>query len=357
MKYNYKNIFPLIFLSLVFLINAQDVNKLKRKTAVMDVLVTSVEPAKLNLKVSKSLFPIAIVGELRSTTFWQSLFVWEPFVNGGDIKIGPEENDEERLRIINQITSDSPAMVMALGNLVHYGSKGHHWEYYDNLIRPLQLKKIPIYAALGEHDYWGRNGLAMKYIANRFPIFRQKTWYSKVSDSIGIIVLDSNQDELRGNSWKKQKLWFDKTLDEFDNNDDIKGVIVFVHHSPFSNTKQGDSEHVKSTFLPPFISSVKTMAMISGNAATYERFDKYGKAFIVTGGGGAPRSELIWNNTSHKDEFRRFIPDEENKFRPFNFVTIDTDPAGLKFTVKGLKKGNRRFFIMEEFTLKFNANN
>lgn len=322
-----------------------------------EILTTVINPTAssetIKLTGTESYFPIIVLGEVRRVSTLESFYVWESFVNGGKIDVAPEINDEERIRIIRNIASKNPNSVLFLGDMVNYGSKEHNWQYFDEVLRPLVIKKISLYSILGEHEYWGRNSQAKKYIVNRFPFLSNSTWYSKTSDGICLVFLNSNKDEISSDEWESQLLWFEKTITRCDEDPEIRGVIVFMHHAPFTNSTKGESEHVKSAFLPRFIAAKKTMLLVSGSAATYERFDKYGKAFIVTGGGGAPRDELYWDNNSLKDEYRRQLPVDGNRYRPFNFVEISPDSSGLKIKVTGLNKGNVNFFIMEEFNITF----
>lgn len=302
------------------------------------------------------IFPLIILGEVRRVTTLESFYIWESFVNGGSIDIAPEDNDKERLRVVRKVSGSRPAMVMLPGNLVNYGAKEHNWVYFDELFRTAYTKKIPLCMLMGEHEYWGRDSQARKYIVRRFPLMEKTTWYSKNANGITMICLNSNRGELSDDEWDEQLTWYENVLKTSEEDPEIKGVIVMTHHAPFTNSETGESEVVKASFIPQFISANKTMLFVSGNSATYERFDMYGKAFIVTGGGGAPRDELVWNENSRKDEYRRQLPVDGNKYRPFHYVRIDTTPRGLSVKVTGLNKGNVIFFTMEEFELKFPLN-
>ncbi|GJQ62875.1 MAG: hypothetical protein SCALA702_19280 [Melioribacteraceae bacterium] len=343
----------ILFVGGFLILSAQENSSINQRKAVVDPPDNSYITPNTALSSSKSSFPIIAVGEMRRVSTLESFYVWESFVNGGKINLAPEINDEERLRIIRNIASKNPGLLVMLGNMVNYGAKEHNWEYFDDIFRPLSNRKIPTYAILGEHEYWGRNSLSKKYIYQRFPVLGKSSWYSKKSDGVIMLFLNSNEDEMTNEEWESQQIWFEKQITSAETDKSIKGVIVFVHHAPFTNSDRDESDIVKSTFLPRFIAAKKTMLMVSGNCATYERFDKYGKAFIVSGGGGAPRSKLSWDSGSHKDEYRRHLPDERGNVRPFNYVQLDVSNTGILVSVTGLNKGNVNFFVMEEFEIPF----
>lgn len=335
------------------LLFSQENSPINRREIVVELPENSDLPDKVKFSSNESSFPLIALGETRRVSTLESFYVWESLVNGGKISLAPEINDEERIRIIRNIASRNPGLLVMLGDMVNYGAKEHNWDYFDDVFRPLLNKKIPTYAILGEHEYWGRNSLSKKYIFQRFPVLGKSSWYSKKSDGVIMLFLNSNESEMTTEEWESQQIWFEKQIISAETDKSIRGVIVFVHHAPFTNSDKEDSDVVKSTFLPRFIAARKTMLMVSGSAATYERFDKYGKAFIVTGGGGAPRSKLEWDSNSHKDEYRRHLPDDDNPVRPFNFVELDIKDNALSVKVTGLNKGNVNFFTMEEFEIPF----
>ncbi len=100
--------------------------------------------------------------------------------------------------------------------------------------------------------------------------------------------------------------------------------------------------------MPAYYSSKKALLFISGHAHTYEHFFIKGKTFIVSGGGGGPRVKLKSGKDAHKDLYNGESP------RPFNYLLIKKGNNGIKITVKGLKRGDSKFFRMEEFKINFN---
>jgi predicted MPP superfamily phosphohydrolase len=291
---------------------------------------------KESTKTSKKHF--IVLGDTQKTSLWEKI-------------VGRESNDAERELIINEIANSDPAFVIIVGDLVFDGSSETHWKDFDELIEPVASKNIPVYPVLGNHDYWGSNSSALKNFSERFEQFRTKHWYSQKFDSLGLIFLDSNIDELPASGWDEQKAWFGQKLDEFDKDSSITGVFIFLHHPPFTNsTVTSDELHIKKTFMPAYINSKKGLAMITGHAHGYERFFENGKTFIVSAGGGGPRVDLKDSpETRHKD---KLINDPDTTAqRPFNFLVIERTGENVRIIVRGLLKNTNRFFDLEEFSL------
>lgn len=280
-------------------------------------------------------FPIAVVGDLQRTSLWEYLG-------------GRETNDTARADIINNIDEQNPGAVILLGDMVFEGANIDHWKYFDSLITPLKLKDIPVFPVIGNHDYWGKNRIALHYLTDRFSVLSERHWYTKICDSIALIFLDSNEQEYSDEQWNEQISWFSNKLTAFDADPSIRGILVFEHHPPYTNSDAtGDEMFIQKSFVPAFDKSKKTLAFISGHAHTYERFIIKGKTFIVSGGGGGPRVLLKNGPGSHHDYYGGPSP------RPFNYLLIKKGNSGLNFTVIGVNKGSSTFFTLEKYTIPF----
>lgn len=281
-------------------------------------------------------FPIAVVGDLQRTSLWEYI-------------AGRETNDTERVEIINNINDQNPGAVILLGDLVFEGDNIDHWKYFDSLMIPLKLKDIPMFPVIGNHEYLGKNRVALHYLTERFHVLSESHWYAEICDSIAFIFLDSNESEYSDEKWNEQINWFKYKLTAFDTTSAIKGILVFEHHPPYTNSVfTGDEMLLQKAFVPAFDKSKKALAFISGHAHTYERFIINGKTFIVSGGGGGPRVLLKKGPDIHHDYYVGPSP------RPFNYLLIKKVNFGLKFTVMGINKGSSEFFTLEKFTIPFN---
>jgi len=221
--------------------------------------------------------PILVLGDTQRT-FWLERL------------IGREQNEAARLALIARIAGEEhPSLLVHLGDLVVYGASEAEWQYFDRLTSPLRERGIPILPVLGNHDYWGSDAVALERARQRFPVLSPHTYYARRQQGLGLIWLDSN---LEGPLAEQQARWFEATLGEFKREPEIRGVLVFTHHPAYTNGhgREADS-YVRSTLLPAFLRSKKTVALLSAHVHGYERFSVAGKAFIVSGGGGGPRVE------------------------------------------------------------------
>ena len=272
-----------------------------------------------------------VIGDLQST---MKIEAWR------------ENNDPERRRLVLHITDDPPAFVVMAGDLVSWGSSAERWQEFDFNTRAIRDRNIPVLAVPGNHDYWGDREL--RYYFQHFDGLAHQRWYERRYGSLGLVFLDSNADELAKEQWDVQRKWYEEKLDALEKDDTVTAVLVFFHHAPRTNSSVvNDDPNALSTFVPPFMAKKKTLAIVTGHAHGYERFEDQGKAFIVTAGGGGPRSPLLppEKERHHDDKFRG-LP-----LRHLHFVEFTVTTNGLYADVIALPKGDTEVCRMDQFTL------
>lgn len=188
----------------------------------------------------------------------------------------------------------------------------------------------------------------MKHFFARFPQLRGCHWHAVRYGPLAVVALDSNMRFLSRVSWERQRDWFAGELERADSDPEIRGVLVLVHHPPYTNsTVTQDEIHVQETFVPPFQRAGKTMAMLSGHVHSYERFFRSGKTYVVAGGGGGPRVRLAeGGRRRHEDDLF-----EGPAVRHFHYLLCSLGDDGIGVAMKGIPKGGRDFEPLDRFSL------
>jgi 3',5'-cyclic AMP phosphodiesterase CpdA len=263
-----------------------------------------------------------------------------------------ESNDRERERLLRAIAAEAPDFVALLGDLVFRGSSAAEWSRFDALAAPLREARIPVLPVLGNHEYWFTRGPALANYFARFPHLEGHRWHTARYGPLAIVALDSNLRFLPPAVWEEQCLWFEAELARADASPSVRGVLILVHHPPYTNsTVTSDELHVQRAFVPAFEAARKTVAMLSGHVHSYERFLRRGKPYVVTGGGGGPRARLAAESRRrHADDFFG-----GPAIRDFHYLLGEVSDAGLDIEMKGMPKGGERFATMERFSLPWPA--
>jgi hypothetical protein len=256
-----------------------------------------------------------------------------------------EQNDPERERIVARIAAARPSFVVLVGDLVFHGASEAQWAAFDRLTEP--LAQVPCYGVLGNHEFWGLGDHLGRFF-QRFPHQHPQRWSVLRRGPLWLVLLDSNPGSLSAAQWAEQQRWFREALAEADREPSVRGVLVLVHHPPWTNSVvAGDDMAVQRAFLPWFLTAKKTLAMVSGHAHTYERFQVGGRTLLVCGGGGGPRHRLLQGA-------RRRHPGDHFQgpsLRDFHFLLGEVTAEGVVFRVEGLPKGASAFYTMETVRL------
>jgi predicted phosphodiesterase len=295
------------------------------------------QPAPLYVSeyISKS-GQIAVLGDTQRTMSLERRLLWR------------EQNDAERAALVAAIGSDRPDLLVHLGDLVAKGSSVRDWQYFDQVMKPVQEAGIAVLPIMGNHDYWGSASLVRRNFSSRFSHAFQGQGYSRRYQGFLLVLLDSNRGKMSNEQWHQQEVWFARQLANAEIDPAIAGVLVFCHHPPFTNSRiTGDEWDVQHTFVSGFSTVKKTLMMISGHAHAYERFKKNGKVFLVAGGGGGPRVPLLNNDIArHQDLFDAPSP------RPFHYLLLRLAEGSIAIEVKGFDKGENQVRVIDRFTLK-----
>ena len=245
----------------------------------------------------------------------------------------PYRNEEARDSLFADIIRQQPQTLFMLGDLTSMGSDAKAWVPLDTFLNSLNKISTSVYAIPGNHEYIGKS-TGMRMFKQRFP----EQWlygYFVSLDSIAIVMLNSNFNELGRNEFSRQLTWYKSVMDSLDSVPDIQAIIVCIHHPPYSNSKVvGSSKPVSDLIVPIFEKTQKALLFISGHSHNLEYFaDSIGKHFLVIGGGGGMAQPLIPMNK------RIYVDLLNQETKPLYFyLVIEKNGNRLKLIAKGFKK-------------------
>ncbi len=238
-----------------------------------------------------------------------------------------EYNEKASDSLFSNISRTKPEAVFMLGDLVGQAINDYNWIDFDRRIQVLRKSRIPVYAIPGNHEYMFLGGEGEKNFRKRFPNL-QINGFSRVFDSIGIVMLNSNFSYLTHADFESQQQFYAKLLDSMDNDVKIRSIIVCCHHSPYTNSNVvGSSSEVQKNFVKLFLKSKKAHLFLSGHSHHLEHFVHTSKHFLVIGGGGGQKQAL------KKAEFRKWkdkILDNEKPRFFYMLMNIENNKLIIK---------------------------
>ncbi|HUA14430.1 MAG TPA: metallophosphoesterase [Verrucomicrobiae bacterium] len=218
------------------------------------------------------------------------------FVAYGDTRFhDPKDTDAAnpaaRAALVKAIAGANPAFICFTGDIVFNGYDSGDWNVWDRETSVWREKKIPVYPVLGNHDLHGSEKLALSNYFERFPELKGSRYYSVRAANTMILALDSSMDEAEG----PQGRWLSNELDRIPA--DVDFVFVLLHHPPYTSSSAkllggGHSARPREEALAAMLEERQSRApyrivLFSGHVHNYERHERGGVTYFVTGGGGA----------------------------------------------------------------------
>ena len=246
------------------------------------------------------------------------------------IILKPTHNIKATSILFSEILKNPPQSLYMLGDVVSLGYRNNKWKKVDHFLESCRNENISVCGLLGNHDVMGRSKKGERNFNKRFPE-NVRTGYVSVTDSVAVILLNSNFNKLSLTDKNKQDDWYQSTLNALDTSEAIKAVIVTCHHAPYTNSKiVGSSNQVQQNFVSAYIKSKKARLFITGHAHCFEHFKIEGKDFLVIGGGGGLHQPL--------DNSDKRIPDAALDYKPlFHYLSVHRVSDELMVTSHFLK--------------------
>ena len=258
------------------------------------------------------------------------------FVVYGDTRFHDPKDTEAanpavRLALVRAIADANPAFICFTGDIVYNGFDKNDWAVWDSETGIWRQKQIPVYPALGNHDLHGDLKVALDNYFRRFPHLKNSRYYSVRAANTLFLVLDSSQDESLG----PQGQWLADKLDHVPS--DVDFVFLMFHHPPYTSSSDekklggGHSARAPEQALAKILEERQAHArfrivVFSGHVHNYERHEKGGVTYFVSGGGAAHAYPIT---RAPDDSF-------QSKDVNYHYLMVDVDRQHLTVTMNRL---------------------
>jgi hypothetical protein len=216
------------------------------------------------------------------------------FVVYGDTRFSKRNdvvNAFARRALVGKIARENPAAILIGGDLVYEGSNPDDYETYKSETMEWSNQKIAVFPALGNHEFKGctddENPCLENWWKAASPLpLRPYRWYSvTIGSTLLALILDSDAALKPGN---EQREWLERQLAHSDER--IKFILILLHYPPVRDPfypAMRDEEEV-TRYLSRKAGSLRTRVVVVGSHVhNYERYNRDGVTYLVSGGGGA----------------------------------------------------------------------
>jgi hypothetical protein len=206
-------------------------------------------------------------------------------------------NPHIRKWLAERVAQERPEVLMLTGDTPYTGAKADDWRDFQEETAPWRAQHILVLPTTGNHEVRGgaAAGIA-NYLAN-FPEIANHRYYSALLGSVEVISLDCTQGTYPA---APQARWFAAQLDHVPPQVEF---LFILFHIPWMADKQsqvfvglpsGNALSLRSILEARIGKMQAKVVVFNGHIHNYERFERRGVEYVVTGGGGAEPYPLLF---------------------------------------------------------------
>ena len=189
-------------------------------------------------------------------------------------------------RIVQAILDEAPSFVVVTGDLVLRGTDEGDWQKFFEVAGEL-LGRVPFFPAVGNHDM-GRSGDEERRMNEIFglpdtspPRPEWAHWYSVTVAGVHLVMLDSNSYQ-----HEAQLEWLEADLAAA-RRAGVRAIFAATHDGPYSRGPHGGNRFARERYVPVLVKHGVSV-LFTGHDHLYQRGEKDGLRYVVSGGAGAP---------------------------------------------------------------------
>lgn len=204
-----------------------------------------------------------------------------------------DANPLARKLLVARIASEHPDAVQISGDVPLAGYREADYQEFALETKVWRDEKLRIYPSLGNHELVGLN--KARDLENWWTAFldlRGMRWYSvALGQRVYLLNLDSDSDLKPGSA---QRRWLEDQVGHL--NKSVAFVMIALHHPPVADIQThlevDHNPRPNEISLRDYLSvvaksSLVRFVVVAGHIHNYERFEKDGVMYLVSGGGGA----------------------------------------------------------------------
>lgn len=206
-------------------------------------------------------------------------------------------NPKARQALIDRIAQERPDGVFLNGDVPYIGGNPDDYAEYHRETTAWRDAGLRVYPALGNHEF--KKCEEQACLANwwsEFPQLRGLRWYSvQMGPQFYGIALDSDTSLLPGSA---QAQWLQSQLTALPAS--VRFMLIWMHHPPVDDLQADgdDNPRANEIALREFLKSAAPtlrakLLVVAAHVHNYERFQRDGVSYIVSGGGGAKPAQVV----------------------------------------------------------------
>lgn len=252
--------------------------------------------------------------------------------------------------LAGRVAEEKPEAVLLTGDTPYIGSRDADWADFQEETTKWKSQHILELPATGNHEAYSdyKQGIA-NYLAN-FPSVGGHRYYSALLGNVEVISLDCTQP---AGSSSAQLRWFAAQLDHIPSKVEF---LLILYHIPWMADRQSqilvglpapDALNLRDV-LDARLPRIRAKVLVfNGHIHNYERFQRRGVMYVVTGGGGAEPYPVLYRGA--EDLY------QDPGFPVYHYLTLDIASHELHAVMWKVKDPDAKQLMVEqkdEFTIR-----
>ncbi len=245
-----------------------------------------------------------------------------------DPKVTTGTNPRIRQWLVNRIAEEHPQALLLTGDMPFTGEKSADWEEYQRETAAWREQGFPVYPTMGNHEIYHDPKIGIANYLKNYPGIEGHRFYSTLMGPVEVLSLDMNSPV---SARSAQGRWFAAQLEHLP---PTVQFLLILYHVPWvadtqsqlvANLPSKDSLALRN-LLEAHLSRIHArVVVLNGHIHNYERFERHGVEYVVTGGGGAVPYPVLYRGTH--DLYR------DPGFPVYHYLTLDVKDGLLSATM------------------------
>lgn len=193
-----------------------------------------------------------------------------------------------RRALVEKVASEHPDALFLTGDIPWHGGDPDDYQEYSVETATWRKQHLRVFPVLGNHEFSQcAEAGCLENWWHAFPQFQGHRWYAVALGSrIEVLALDSNASLLSGSV---QRQWLEEQIASLPGT--VRFVFLTLHHPPVADTAfvivRSNERSLRDYLTSRAPKSAVRFIVCAGHVHNYERFERGGVVYLVSGGGGA----------------------------------------------------------------------
>jgi 3',5'-cyclic AMP phosphodiesterase CpdA len=197
-----------------------------------------------------------------------------------------------RRALVAKIAAERPDAVFLTGDVPWHGGNENDYRVFREETAAWRSVQLRVFPVLGNHEFQQcAQADCLEHWWQTFAPLRGRRWYAvALGEQLRFFALDSDASLLPGS---EQAGWLQQEIDALSGS--VRFVVVLLHHPPLTDAPEGvrANEAALATRLAAAVPQISARFVVcAAHVHNYERFERAGVTYLVSGGGGAKPSPV-----------------------------------------------------------------